>query len=295
MIELNPKQIPDDLKKYFRPKRKYGSWILRNCLIWHKPNPMPSSAKDRFTVDFEYVYFFVKQKRYWFESQYEPYLTESNAERPRMGQGQNTQYNQKRKDKFRNSGRYVNQTKYQDNSNYGGGGFSFQGHSGTLKANGTQIQSNPLGRNKRTVWTIPTQPFPEAHFATFPEKLVEPMIKAGCPEFVCIKCGKAREKIMEPSEEYKKHLGTWTPDQDKSKAIRARLGFTVTAAKDKSLTADYRFKGYTDCGCNAGWRPGAVLDPFVVRAQPAWLLPRTDGIGLGLNLNRSISSWRCAA
>lgn len=45
-------------------------WILRNTLIWHKPNCMPSSAKDRFTVDFEYVYFFVKNKKYWFEQQF---------------------------------------------------------------------------------------------------------------------------------------------------------------------------------------------------------------------------------
>jgi len=48
-------------------------WILRNVIIWHKPNCMPSSVKDRFTVDFEYVFFFVKNKKYWFEPQYEPW------------------------------------------------------------------------------------------------------------------------------------------------------------------------------------------------------------------------------
>lgn len=46
-------------------------WILRNTIIWHKPNCMPQSVKDRFTVDFEYLFFFVKSKRYWFEAQYE--------------------------------------------------------------------------------------------------------------------------------------------------------------------------------------------------------------------------------
>ena len=206
-------------------------WILRNVIIWHKPNPMPSSAKDRFTVDFEYVYFFVKSKKYWFEPQYEPYLTESNAERPRMGQGTQTKYNQKR--------------------GYGGGGSSFQGHSGTLKADGTQIQSNPFGRNKRTVWTIPTQPFPEAHFATFPEKLVEPMIKAGCPEFVCTKCGKAREKIYETT--YHKHRKNPQVYREHSNYIST---LKVPCTKiNKPI-------GYTDCGCNADWRPGIVLDCF---------------------------------
>ncbi len=50
-----------------------AGWIKRNTVIWHKPNCMPSSAKDRFTVDFEYVYFFVKNKKYYFEQQFEPY------------------------------------------------------------------------------------------------------------------------------------------------------------------------------------------------------------------------------
>jgi len=48
-------------------------WILRNTIIWHKPNCMPSSVKDRFTVDFEYIFFFVKSKKYWFETQKEPH------------------------------------------------------------------------------------------------------------------------------------------------------------------------------------------------------------------------------
>lgn len=214
-------------------------WILRNVIIWHKPNPVPSSAKDRFTVDFEYVYFFVKSKRYWFEPQYEPYLTESNAARPRMGQGTNTKYKQKR--------------------TYGGGGSSFLGHSGTLRADGTQIQANPLGRNKRTVWTIPTQAYSEAHFATFPEKLVTPMIKSGCPEFVCTKCGKAREKILQPTEEYAKRLGKSWHDHKDDDSRGQRYTRDIAGAP---CTADYRFKGYTDCGCGAEWRPGVVLDCF---------------------------------
>jgi len=71
MFELSPNQIPEDLKKYFRPKRKYGAWTERNEIIWHKPNCMPSSVKDRFTVDFEKIFFFVKSKKYYFETQYE--------------------------------------------------------------------------------------------------------------------------------------------------------------------------------------------------------------------------------
>ena len=52
-------------------------WICRNTIIWYKPNCMPSSAHDRFTVDFEYLFFFTKSQRYYFETQYEPILTDT--------------------------------------------------------------------------------------------------------------------------------------------------------------------------------------------------------------------------
>jgi len=61
-------------------------WILRNVIIWHKRNCMPSSVKDRFTVDFEYLFFFSKKKKYYFETQYEP-LAESSLKDNRLGKG----------------------------------------------------------------------------------------------------------------------------------------------------------------------------------------------------------------
>jgi site-specific DNA-methyltransferase (adenine-specific) len=214
-------------------------WILRNVIIWHKPNPMPSSAKDRFTVDFEYVYFFVKSRKYWFETQYEPYLTESNAERPRMGQGNRTIYKQKRRE------HKAGHRDWQQGMN--------------IRGKDAVIKEHPeLGRNKRCVWTISTQPFPEAHFATYPEKLVEPMIKAGCPEFVCAKCGKAREKIYETvfikKSDSKSRALKLEEQGDRSVGLVARQG---------TGNNEHHFKGYTDCGCNAGWRPGIVLDCFL--------------------------------
>jgi len=114
-------------------------WILRNELIWFKPNCTPSSASDRFTVDFEKIFFFVKNKKYFFEQQFEKNLT--------VG------------DSCEDAGRIT----------YGG------------KRN-TSVYINSNGRNKRCVWKITTQPYKEAHFATFPEKLIEVPIKAGCPE-----------------------------------------------------------------------------------------------------------------
>jgi site-specific DNA-methyltransferase (adenine-specific) len=140
-----------------------SGWILRNQIIWHKPNQMPSSAKDRFTVDFEKIFFFVKQQKYYFEQQVEKSLTQED--RP-FGIIRDREYDydskqaviQKRK---RPNGVSVEQSKKLGNiSNCGVNEY----------------------RNMRTVWSINTDPTSEAHFATYPQKLVQRMILAGCPE-----------------------------------------------------------------------------------------------------------------
>ena len=127
-----------------------NGWILRNQIIWHKPNQMPSSATDRFTVDFEKIFFFVKQSTgYYFEQQLEPYTEPLDRWAGQMVRGN-----------------YKTKTDQ----------FAIQERAGR------DMRPNPDGKNMRTVWSINTKPFPDAHFAIFPETLVERMIKSGCPE-----------------------------------------------------------------------------------------------------------------
>ena len=121
-------------------------WILRNTIIWHKNNPMPHSVKDRFTVDFEYIFFFSKKKKYYFEQQLEKAKW---SEEKRAGLGR-LHYRGKR-----------------------------EGQPGTGQENFVKIIDK---RNMRTTWTINTKPFKGAHFAVYPEELCETPIKAGCPE-----------------------------------------------------------------------------------------------------------------
>lgn len=128
-------------------------WILRNVIIWKKRNCMPSSVKDRFTVDFEYIFFFVKSRKYWFETQYESYVP-------------NTDMTYRRK--LRCGRKYGVKRPYEDNQ--------------PLSYNKTPSSVNPEGRNKRSVWEVNTKGFKGAHFAVFPEKLIETPIKAGCPK-----------------------------------------------------------------------------------------------------------------
>ena len=128
-----------------------AGWILRNQIIWHKPNQMPQSATDRFTVDFEKIFFFVKQSTgYYFEQQLEPYT--------------------KPLDRWGGDDLEANGSSTWDNG------------TGQTTYRNRNMRPNPDGKNMRTVWSINTEPFPEAHFATYPEKLVKRMIEAGCPK-----------------------------------------------------------------------------------------------------------------
>lgn len=124
-------------------------WLLRQDIIWHKPNPMPESVRDRCTKAHEYVFMLSKSKRYFFDAEAvaEP-VAPSTTERVL----QPTLQQQKGSD------RVPGKT------------------NGAMKAvGGADI------RNRRSVWSITTQPFSEAHFATMAPELAETCIRAGCP------------------------------------------------------------------------------------------------------------------
>jgi len=157
-------------------------WILRNDIIWHKPNCMPASAKDRFTVDFEHVFFFTKSKRYYFTQQFEP-LAEGTVPRLARGVSANNKWVNGADGQTKQALSQPRENKgKQHGTGYGGDWKCNRGHSGYFRLDGKPLFDIEKGRNMRSVWKISTKGFPEAHFATFPETLVEPMIKAGCPE-----------------------------------------------------------------------------------------------------------------
>jgi len=126
-------------------------WWLRQDIIWHKPNPMPESVTDRCTKAHEYMFMLTKSAKYYYDNKAikEP-VAESSLKRAEYGW-----------DCDRPS------TK---NASMGGEGIH-------VDKMGTRFV-NPEGRNKRSVWTVPTRPFKGAHFATFPPQLIEPCILA---------------------------------------------------------------------------------------------------------------------
>ena len=141
--------IPERLALAMTDQQQEDGWILRSKIIWWKRNATPSSAKDRFTVDYETVLWFVKSPQgYYFETQYEPH---------------NSKYEFRYKSPF---GGYGNKS--------GQGAFNY--------SKPRFIKPNPLGRIKRSVWDIPVEAYKGTHFAVFPSKLIETPIKATCPQ-----------------------------------------------------------------------------------------------------------------
>ncbi len=125
-------------------------WILRSDIIWHKPNAMPSSIKDRPTTDHEYIFMFAKDQDYYYDADAirEPHVTFSEKSRMKGGRNHFGKVNGT-PENGKNSG----------NNNLHDGRWDQAFH--------------PNGRNKRTVWEIPLGKFRDTHFAVYPEKLVE--------------------------------------------------------------------------------------------------------------------------
>lgn len=127
-------------------------FIQRNKINWWKRACMPSSAKDRFTVDFEDIYFFVKNPKYYFEQQLESLSVSTAFDR-----------------------RTINEEWSIARPN--------RGYNGQQQQATAMLKPTTDGyRNMRTTWDIPFEPSGEEHYAAYPTKLVERMIKAGCPE-----------------------------------------------------------------------------------------------------------------
>jgi DNA modification methylase len=151
-------------------------WWLRSDIIWSKPNPMPESVTDRPTKAHEYLFLLAKAERYYYDAEaIKEQSVTGDLRRPYGSQGS-----------WDLDGRPAEQRHGGERrSKMPDGWATHKGAHGSFHRNGREAGRSSvigMGRNRRTVWTIPTQPYPEAHFATFPEALVEPCIAAGSRE-----------------------------------------------------------------------------------------------------------------
>lgn len=150
-------------------------WYLRQDIIWHKPNPMPESVRDRCTKSHEYLFLMTKSERYYFdhEAMQEPAIkgvAGSEFFTGKTGEHQLNRSSTKPRTAGNKSHKYVTEYEGSDTEEH------------RTKAGLMKIADVPWEtRNRRDVWTIATKPYDKAHFATFPPALIEPCVIAGCP------------------------------------------------------------------------------------------------------------------
>jgi len=220
-------------------------WYLRSDIIWHKPNPMPESVTDRPTKAHEYIFLLTKRPRYFYDADA---VREENT--TSQGSADNPQAKLlKRPDKVA----FYSERYY-----------------------------NPSGRNRRTVWTIATQPYSGAHFATFPEALVEPCVKAGTSERGCCpECGKPWERVVEklkPPYKDTRTPGAHTATGD-GKISGARLQEWLNANPPQTL-------GFRPtCDHDHDPIPCTVLDPFAGSGTTGVVARRLGRRFVGLDLS----------
>jgi site-specific DNA-methyltransferase (adenine-specific) len=245
-------------------------WYLRQCIVWAKPNAMPESVRDRCTTAHSYVFLLSKSPRYFFDAD----AIAEPAEWAAWGAQTDLKRGQPGSENARGTGM----------------GFDKYGRQ-RIK----EMQNGHGSKNARSVWTIPTQGYPGAHFATWPEKLVERILLAGCPEWVCSACGKARERLTEresldPELVQKQVRGAsgksgrvrgGTDDSDTTWSHRTTEKGTVPSFKGSAVTE----VGWSDCGCGAGFQPGVCLDPFAGSGTTLQVARRLGRRSVGVELN----------
>lgn len=210
-----PKKCMVGIPERFMLEMVERGWIVRNKIIWYKPAALPESVKDRFTIDFENVYLFTKNPRYYFKQQFE-LTTDATRNGPKMFSP-------------------IGGSKYTGRPEDTLGDRRFSGKPVVARGN----------RNRRCVWKIGTGYFKEAHFAVFPVRLIEGPIDAGCPKLVCTKCGKPKMPIMKTmgTDGRYKSQGKFT-DESKDKPEYFSVGHTGRCGIN-----DFRLVGWTSCDC----------------------------------------------
>lgn len=204
-------------------------WFVRSDIIWSKKNPMPESVTDRPTKSHEYVFLLSKSEKYFYDAE--------AVREEEISPG-------------RSAKEIERQVRLRANKdNIGRKPIGVSDSVGTWKGDGSSYHS---GRNRRSVWTIATQPFPDAHFATFPEKLVEPCVLAGTSSRGCCpKCGAQWVRVVEKEGETTTEKRKRCDYSDKRGAggamVKQNLDYAGSHGSNIRSSATLGFRPSCDC------------------------------------------------
>ena len=235
-------------------------WYLRSDIIWSKPSPMPESVTDRPTKSHEHVFLLTKSASYYYDAEA---IREVAVEGKDLGL---------LRSKTPTDGKHV------------------AWHAPSIKQRqcaGVDSRTAGTGyRNKRTVWTIATQSWPEAHFATFPEKLVEPCILAGTSERgACPKCGAPWERVIERTPATSKERPKTQAAHEARGGVGKSVGTVGKCGRIDGHTKTLGFQPTCTCPNNDGSGACVVLDPFGGSGTVSCVAKRLSRSSIYIDLN----------
>ena len=269
MFKMDRRDIPDHLLQHFKPCRIYkqkddamiphrvydalmaDGWYGRQDIVWAKKNCMPESVTDRCTKAHEYIFLLTKSAKYYYDAEAvkEPATKEPDKK--------------------------VSANKYDNNDP------KFATKKGFAAARCKDYRET--GRNKRSVWTVSTQPYPGAHFATFPPKLIEPCILAGSSYKACEVCGAAWERVVEKGELVPPAFVHGKPKQcaGSGETTQGNMGTKCCFSRERKTTG-----WQSTCQCeNNGTARSKVLDPFAGSGTTLMVAEDNGRDSIGIELN----------
>ena len=222
-------------------------WYLRQDIIWNKPNPMPESVQDRCTKAHEYIFLLSKSPHYYFDN---VAIKEETTT-------------------FDNSNRDRDTTKLNNTP-------------GRTKMAGLKTNQYET-RNKRSVWTVNTKPYKEAHFAVFPTDLIEPCVLAGSSAKICSGCGKSYRREMVttdvPDRNVREHMVGVIPKRDKTSRMNSKDMLSLTKE-------DNGFVKQCECDTDKT-EQDRIIDPFGGSGTTALVADRHNRDATVIELNEA--------